>query len=176
MTSSEQPAVVYVSLGSNIEPEQHLRQAVQLLRRHCNLLALSAVYRTAPQGYTQQADFLNMAVKLETTLSPSEFKQQVISQIEQQLGRMRDPQNRNAPRTIDLDISLWNNEVLDYGEKPWHIPDPDITRFAHVIVPLAEIAPDYIHPETGQTLAEIARQLDTSAIERQPLDIASGRG
>lgn len=158
---------VFVSLGSNIRPEENLAAAVRLLRECCRVLAVSAVYRTAPQGDTRQADFLNMAVRLQTPLNAEDFKTQVIGEIERQLGRVRDPLNKNAPRTIDLDISLWDDAAFDYGEKPWHVPEPDILRFAHVAVPLAELAPDYVHPETGQTLAQIAAGLDSSGVQRE---------
>lgn len=160
---------VYVSLGSNIEPEKNLVKAIGLLREHSTVLATSSVYRTPPQGYTQQADFLNMAVKLTTTRALIDFKMRVLGEIERQLKRVRDPNNKNAPRTIDLDISLWDHAIIDYGEKPWHIPERDILRFAHVAVPLAEIAPDYIHPETGQTLAEIAAHFDIQNMRREKL-------
>lgn len=173
MTSPDKPAVIYISLGSNIAPERNLRQAVKILREHDPQLVTSSVYRTPPQGFTKQADFLNMAVMLKTVLSPAEFKAQVIGNIEQRLGRVRDPHNKNAPRTIDLDISLWNNDALDYGDKPWHIPEPDIIRFAHVAVPLAEIAPDYVHPENGQTLAQIAEQFDSSTMRREKINFMS---
>jgi 2-amino-4-hydroxy-6-hydroxymethyldihydropteridine diphosphokinase len=162
--------MAFITLGSNIEPQRNLRQAVQLLRQNCTVLRCSSVYRTAPQGFTDQADFLNMAVQIETQLTPLAFKQQVIAAIEQALGRVRDPRNKNAPRTIDLDIALWNQEVMDYGERPWHIPDPDILRFAHVTVPLAELAPDYVHPETGTTLGHIVSQLNTSGMTPEHLD------
>ncbi len=158
MTSLE-PAVAYLSLGSNIDPESNLKAAISLLGDHCHILAVSPVYRSVPQGYADQADFLNMAVKLSTWLTPAVLKQE-ISGIEARLGRVRDPNNKNAPRTIDLDIALWNDAVLDYGTKPWHIPDPDILRFAHVAVPLADLAPEYVHPEMGQTLAQIAAALE----------------
>jgi 2-amino-4-hydroxy-6-hydroxymethyldihydropteridine diphosphokinase len=158
--------VVYLSLGSNIRPADHLAQAVALLRTKCTVLAVSSVYRTPPQGYTEQAEFLNLAVKAATTLEPYPFKTGVLDWIERELRRVRDPLNKNAPRTIDLDISLWGDMVLDFGPKPWHIPDPEIPRFAHVAVPLAELAPDYRHPERGETLAAIAAALDTSGITR----------
>lgn len=138
-----------------------------MLRTHCTLLAISPVYRTSPQGYSDQADFLNMAVKLSTTLTPLALKSQVLAEIERTLGRVRDPNNKNAPRTIDVDISLWDSLVTSYGEKPWLIPDPDILRFAHVAVPLADLAPDYRHPETGQKLAEIAGQFDRTSTKRE---------
>jgi 2-amino-4-hydroxy-6-hydroxymethyldihydropteridine diphosphokinase len=161
-------AQVYLALGSNIEPEANLRAAIRLLRDQCRVLALSPVYRSAPQGYSQQPDFLNMAALIETKLSPSAFKRQVIGGIEQHLGRQRDPHNKNAPRTIDLDIALWDHAVLDYEGK--HIPDPDIYRYAHVALPLADLAPDYQHPETGDTLAQIAASFDSSTLRPEKLD------
>jgi 2-amino-4-hydroxy-6-hydroxymethyldihydropteridine diphosphokinase len=166
MTSPES-AFIYLSLGSNIKPEQNLYAAVKLLGEACTVLAISPVYRSAPQGFADQPDFLNMAVlvQLPKSMNPFAFKQQIIGDIETALGRVRDPNNKNAPRTIDLDIALWNNDAFDYGHKSWHIPDPDILRFAHVAVPLADIAPDYLHPETGQTLAEIAAALDSSTMQ-----------
>lgn len=161
--------IVYVSLGSNIEPAKHLAVAVRLLREKCQVLAVSHAYRTSPQGYTEQADFLNMAVELTTPLSPADFKCEVLESIERELKRVRDPNNENAPRTIDLDISLWGSEVFAYGTKPWRVPDKDILRFAHVAIPLAELAPDFVHPETGETLAQIAAQFDSTPIVRVTL-------
>jgi 2-amino-4-hydroxy-6-hydroxymethyldihydropteridine diphosphokinase len=159
-------AIVYVSLGSNIEPETNLKQAIQLLRTRSKIQVISSAYRTAPQGFLEQADFLNMAVCVETTLDPTPFKKDVLDWIERELGRVRDPQNKNAPRTIDLDISLWDAAVFEYGDKPWRVPDPDISKFAHVAIPLAEIAPDYMHPIEQITLSKIAARFDASAFER----------
>jgi len=153
-------ATVYVSLGSNIAPEANLRRAVQLLRSKTAVTAVSAAYRTAPQGFVEQADFLNMAVCLRSSFDPLTLKQAVLDWIEQELGRVRDPNNKNAARTIDLDISLWDDAVFEYGEKPWRVPDPDIARFAHVAIPLAEIAPEYVHPVEQVTLAAIAARFD----------------
>lgn len=155
---------VFIALGSNIQPAANLVKAVRLLEAYGTVIHLSSVYQTAPQGYTDQADFLNMAVKMETSLTIEAFKA-ALTDIEQQLKRVRDPQNKNTPRTIDLDIALWNDEVRDYGAKPWHVPDKDIARFAHVALPLAEIAPDYQHPETGQSLRDIADTFDASAFQ-----------
>jgi 2-amino-4-hydroxy-6-hydroxymethyldihydropteridine diphosphokinase len=162
-------AEVYVSLGSNIEPEKNLARALRYLRECCTVLAVSSVYRTPPQGYTEQSDFLNMAVKLQTDLSPADFKREVLDDIERLLKRVRDPKNKNAPRTIDLDISLWGHDILEYGEKPWQVPDKDINRFAHVALPLAEIAPDYVHPSEHKTLTEIAGRFDAAGIQRLKL-------
>jgi 2-amino-4-hydroxy-6-hydroxymethyldihydropteridine diphosphokinase len=166
---SNSPAIVYLSLGSNIEPEKNLAQAVRLLRTRCEVLAVSSVYRTAPQGYRQQADFLNMALRLRTDMQPVTLKSEVLDWIEQQLGRRRDPANKNAPRTIDLDISLWDEAIFEYGAKPWRVPDPDILRFAHVAVPLAELAPDYVHPTEKATLAAIAARFGEAGFQQYAL-------
>jgi 2-amino-4-hydroxy-6-hydroxymethyldihydropteridine diphosphokinase len=163
---SSHPATVYVSLGSNIEPETNLKRAIQLLGTKATVQAISSAYRTTPQGFIEQADFLNMAVCIATSLDPFTFKKDVLDWIERELGRVRDPQNKNAPRTIDLDISLWDNAVFEYGDKPWRVPDPDILKFAHVAIPLAEIAPNYLHPVEHVTLSEIAARFDASAFER----------
>ncbi len=164
MTSPETP--VFISLGSNIEPEKNLAQAVRLLRSKCHVTAVSSVYRTAPQGFSEQPDFLNMAVLVSTSLSPESLKGEALDWIEHELERIRDPLNKNAPRTIDLDISLWGDAVFEYGAKPWRVPDPDILRFAHVAIPLAELAPDLVHPTEGVTLAEIAGRFDQQGINR----------
>jgi dihydroneopterin aldolase/2-amino-4-hydroxy-6-hydroxymethyldihydropteridine diphosphokinase len=101
------------------------------------------------------------------------LKRSVLDWIERELGRVRDPLNKNAPRTIDLDISLWGEAVLEYGEKPWRIPDPDIVRFAHVAVPLAQIAPDDLHPTERVPLREIAARF-SAPFERIVLPFEAG--
>jgi 2-amino-4-hydroxy-6-hydroxymethyldihydropteridine diphosphokinase len=157
------PTTVFVALGSNIQPEANLRRAVSMLRAHDSEAQMSSVYETPPQGFADQANFLNMAVKLQTKLSIEAFKG-FLTDLERDLKRVRDPGNVNAPRTIDLDIALWGDTVMDYGDKPWHVPDKDIVRFAHVALPLAELAPQMHHPETKQSLADIAKTFDSTAI------------
>ena len=163
--------IAYLSLGSNISPKENIAEALHLLRRYTTVLRVSPVYQSPPQGFSEQERFLNMAVELHTWRCPAEFKSAVIDRIEAELHRARDPQNRNAPRTIDLDISLWNDEVLEYGSKPWYIPDGDITRFAHVAVPLADLAPNYVHPTEGKSLREVAAGLDSRRLQRINLDL-----
>lgn len=159
---------VYISLGSNIEPERNLLEAVRRLARHCRLLAVSPVYETQPVGMTEQSNFLNAAVLVETDLTASDLKRQVLQVVEQELGRVRTA-NKNAPRTIDLDISLFNNEVLELGQRS--IPDPEILEFAHIARPLADLAPEYLHPETGRSLRDIAESLPESGLALRP-DVA----
>jgi 2-amino-4-hydroxy-6-hydroxymethyldihydropteridine diphosphokinase len=146
----------FISLGSNIEAERNLPAAVRRLAARCRLVAASTVYETLPVGKTDQPNFLNAAVLVETELTAGELKAQVLQAIEQELGRVRS-EDKNAPRTIDLDISLFNDQVMMLGER--RIPDPEILEFAHIARPLADLAPAYRHPETGQMLAEIAQGL-----------------
>lgn len=162
---------VYLTLGSNINPLENLRQAIQLLRAYCTVERISVVFRTPPQAFTAQADFLNACVKLQTEYTPAAFKLQVLRAIESALGRVRDPDNPAAPRTIDLDIALWGDKVMEYGPKPWRVPDPDILKYAYVALPLANIAPDTPHPQTGQTFSAIAAGLDQTGIEQLAVNL-----
>lgn len=157
---------VYLSLGSNIDPTINLQAALGHLHHYFAVMKVAPVYETPPVGFQDQAYFLNTAVCLQTDLTPDEVKA-ILRQIEVDLKRIRDSHNPSGPRTIDLDVVLWNTDIFDYGAKPWHIPDPDIIRQIYIARPLADIAPDYIHPETGQTLAEIAQNLDASGIQQR---------
>ena len=166
---------VLITLGSNINPEYNMCEAVRRLSLHCRLLAVSPVYETVPVGKTDQPNFLNAAALIETSLSATELKTRVLQVIEQELGRVR-THDKNAPRTIDLDIALFGDRVLDLGQR--HVSDPDILRYPHVAVPLADLAPEERHPETGQTLGEIAQEMRADGLrlradvvlEAQPLE------
>jgi 2-amino-4-hydroxy-6-hydroxymethyldihydropteridine diphosphokinase len=159
---------VFLLLGSNINKEVNIPEAVALLRSMCRVVKLSPVYETVPMGLKEQPNFFNLAALIETDLDPCQIKEQIIQPIEVKLQRQREA-DKNAPRTIDLDIVLYNDEVFDYtpsNGRVHHLPDPDILRFAHVAVPLAEIAADKRHPESGQSLSQIAAQLMAEADEK----------
>ena len=156
---------IFLLLGSNIDKESNLPAAVAMLRRMCHVVQLSSVFETVPMGLKEQPNFFNMAAIIETDLDPCQIKLQIIRPIEIELQRQRKA-DKNAPRTIDLDIALYNDEVFDYvpdNGQIHHLPDPDILRFAHVAVPVAELAPNKLHPETGQTLSKIAEHLMSKA-------------
>jgi 2-amino-4-hydroxy-6-hydroxymethyldihydropteridine diphosphokinase len=155
---------VVIALGSNIAPEANLREAVQRLAARAHLVAVSPVYETKPVGKTDQPNFLNAAALIETEYGAAELKDEVLAEIEQELGRVRTA-DRNAPRTIDLDIILYGDQVLEFGGR--HIPDPDLLRYPHVAVPAADVAPAYRHPETGQTLREIADGMPKDGLLRR---------
>jgi 2-amino-4-hydroxy-6-hydroxymethyldihydropteridine diphosphokinase len=155
---------VFVALGSNIHPERNLVEAMQRLASRCTVLSVSPVYESMPVGTTDQPNFLNAAACIETDLGVTAFKREILEVIEQELGRMRTA-DKNAARTIDLDITLYNDRVLDVGQR--HIPDPDLLRYAHVAIPMAHLAPQYRHPETGQTLQQIAEALPDAGLQRR---------
>jgi len=154
---------IIISIGSNIDKEINLPLAVQLLAQKCNLIAASPIYETIPVGLINQGNFFNAAVLVETDLDPRQFKQQVLIPIEQELNRPRTAE-KNAPRTIDLDISLVNDEIRDIDQKH-HLPDPDILKFPHVAVPIADLLPDMPHPETAEPLSAIAARLMANTAE-----------
>lgn len=132
--------IAFLSIGSNIGDRlRHLQESVQALHSQegIEVEAVSSVYETAPIGYIGQADFLNMAVKLQTTLDPHALLK-VCQQIEYDLGRKR--LIRWGPRTIDLDILLYNNENIE--SENLIVPHPRMYERAFVLVPLFEIAPE----------------------------------
>lgn len=154
---------VYISLGSNIEPEHNLTEAVRRLARRLRMVLVSPVYETQPVGKTEQPNFLNAALLARTELSANELKETILREIEDEQGRVR-TQDKYAPRTIDLDIALY----LPIAEGVERVVDPDILRQAHVARPLADLAPRLPHPETGQTLEEIAASLDDDSVCLRP--------
>ncbi len=153
--------IVYLLLGSNIEKEKNIANAAEKLRECHSVTAVSPAYETIPVLLLNQPNFLNMVICLETPLTASEIKQGIITDIEQELRREREA-NKNAKRTIDIDIVLFNDEILEYEGKDGrlrHLPDPDLLKFPHVTVPLADLAPDMPHPETGELFRDIAARL-----------------
>lgn len=142
--------LAYLGLGSNISPETNFPRALNLLRGTVQVVAVSKTWNTPAVG-TEGPDFLNAAVAIRTELSQNELKSRVIRKIENDLGRVR-TEDKNAPRPIDIDILIFDNELFD----------PQIWLQVHLAVPLAELIPNYIHPESGETLAQTARRLSLS--------------
>jgi 2-amino-4-hydroxy-6-hydroxymethyldihydropteridine diphosphokinase len=166
----------YLSLGSNIRPELHLPVSVRMLSKVGRVLAVSRVWESAPFGVSEASNdqgaqnFLNAAVLLETSLSARTLCVDAVPTLELRLGRVRDPHDKNAPRTIDVDLSLFNRDVLTVGHRS--IPAPDILTRAFVAVPLAEVDPDYVHPTADRTLAQIAAELAPTFSMRLRPDVA----
>ncbi len=141
--------IAYIGLGSNIEPEVNLRRAIAALHAHGSLLSVSSAWKSAPVG-TTGPDFLNAAVKFATPFSPEELKSEVLRPIENELGRVRGS-DLFAPRTIDLDILIFDHQELD----------PDIWNYAYLALPLSEILPNHRHAQTDDSLSMAAARLGT---------------
>jgi 2-amino-4-hydroxy-6-hydroxymethyldihydropteridine diphosphokinase len=138
---------VYLNIGSNIEPERHLQKAVRYLRRQGEVKAVSNAWQSHAFG-SDGPDFLNACILFLTPMTPRELKEQVIRPIEAKLGRVRGG-DRFAPRTIDIDIILFDDEP--FGWEFW--------SNAFVVVPLADILPDFQHPLSYEKLARVAAHM-----------------
>lgn len=157
---------VYVSIGSNVQPEKHLQSAVDLLRRRFNVVSISTVYQSPAFGFPDQPDFLDVVVGLTTLLTPIALKG-VLETIEAALGRDRASQiSPNGPLTLDMDILLWDDEIFIYGDKPWRVPHGNILKYAAIAIPLADCAPSMLHPETKITIKEIAAGLADGTVRK----------
>lgn len=154
--------VAYISLGSNIEDRlMHLREAVRSLHTNedMEVTALSSIYETVPVGYTDQADFLNLVVCVKTTLEAHALLN-VCQTIEQQQGRVR--KIRWGPRTVDLDIILYNEETIE--SESLVVPHPRMRERAFVLLPLLEIAPSARDSLTGKALSDEAAVHDGGVV------------
>jgi GTP cyclohydrolase I len=148
-----------ISLGSNIERERYLPEAVRHLRRHqgIEVQAVSALFESAPVGGPEDAPpFFNAAALVTTELDPLALRAE-LRRIEAELGRERTG-DKDAPRTIDLDIAYYGDRVEDFGT--WRVPDPHAFTSAYVAVPIADLAPDWVDPDSGATAREVADRLN----------------
>lgn len=153
----------YIALGTNIEPcFTYLTEAIETLTSHkaISLKKTSSIYETAPVGYLDQANFLNMVIEVETTLSPIELLDYCQS-IESELGRERDI--RFGPRTIDLDILTYNKESIKIERLT--VPHPRMHERAFVLVPLADIAPKLLIPELNKRVETLMNELSKSELK-----------
>ena len=147
----------YLSLGSNIDAAANLASVTAALRARFGEVRVSPVYRTAAVGF-DGADFLNAAAVIETSLAPADLLA-ALQQIETRLGRTRD--ERWGPRTIDLDLLLYDEAIVDTPKLT--VPHPRLHERAFVLVPAAEIAPAMRHPQRGQSIAQLAASLPPEA-------------
>ena len=152
--------VVYLALGSNMgDRRANLKAAVDALEPEVHPIACSPVYETPPWGYLDQSKFLNQVVKAETYLMPTNLLE-YIKEIEVQQGRQET--FRNGPRSIDLDIIFYDQEVVDLP--PLTIPHPRLETRAFVLVPLADLAPHYQHPILGVSVIDLLSKVDSTGI------------
>lgn len=155
----------YIALGSNLQdPIAQVRAGFVALQNlpHARLVGVSSLYRTAPVGDTDQPDFINAAAAIDTTLTAADLLDALL-EIERHRGRVRDLKRSGGPRTLDLDLLLYGDEI--HATPQLQLPHPRLHERAFVLAPLAEIAPDLRIPGRG-TVAEWLRACRDQAIER----------
>ena len=139
--------LAYLNLGSNIQPESNLPKAVELLSAFGEILQISQVWESKPVGTTGN-HYLNACLKFKTALGQSELKKNVTRPIEDQLGRERG-EDKFAPRSMDIDVILFDDEPVN----------DDVWELAFVVMPLADIYPEYRETKSGESVLEIATRL-----------------
>jgi len=153
--------LVYLALGSNIGDRlANLLTAAAALPPEVVVRRASTVYETAPWGVLDQPDFLNQVLEVETQLTPVELLAH-IKQVEAMLGRAQTV--RYGPRRIDLDILFYEDQVIDV--QGLVVPHPRLHERTFVLVPLADLAPDFRHPQIGKTVREMLAELDAADVK-----------
>ena len=154
--------IVYIGLGSNMEsPKEHITTAIKTLSeiQSTHTKKVSSLYKSKPVGPQDQDDYVNAVAELETSLTPLELLD-TLQAIENEHGRVRN--ERWGPRTLDLDILMFGDEVIN--NERLTIPHSEMTNRAFVLVPLAEINPDCLIPEKG-LLSDLLTNIDQDGLE-----------
>ncbi|MCX6079520.1 MAG: 2-amino-4-hydroxy-6-hydroxymethyldihydropteridine diphosphokinase [Chloroflexi bacterium] len=152
--------IIYLALGTNLgERSDNLRAAIAAFAPQIRILTESKIYETEPWGYTDQPAFLNMVVRAETELAPQGLLAR-LKELEASLGRI--PGFRNGPRLIDLDILFYDDISLDTPGLV--IPHPRLHERSFVLVPLADVAADFVHPIIARSIREIIETQDLRGV------------
>jgi 2-amino-4-hydroxy-6-hydroxymethyldihydropteridine diphosphokinase len=153
---------VFIAFGSNLGDRQaNLRTAIDLLPNSVEILKGSSIYETPPWGYADQPSFLNQVIEVSTTLRPVCLLRK-LKHIERKIGRKKT--FRYGPRLIDLDILFYGERVIH--RRKLQIPHPRLHERAFVLVPLAEIAPNFVHPVLNQTVQTLLSRVDATGVTR----------
>ena len=153
--------IVYLALGSNMGNRlANLKAAISNVTPQMTVKKKSSVYETPPWGFKEQDAFLNLVIKVETYLEPEPLLRH-LKRLEAALGRV--PNFQNGPRVIDIDILFFDNMIMN--TPPLVVPHPRLHERAFVLVPLAEIEPDFIHPILQRPINKILDDVDQSEIQ-----------
>jgi 2-amino-4-hydroxy-6-hydroxymethyldihydropteridine diphosphokinase len=156
-----EPHTAAIALGSNLpsdqgSPRRNLHSAIERIGALGRVTAISRFLVTAPEMYRDQPDFLNAALLLETALEPLDLLRALLA-IELAMGRVRTGVPAKGTRIIDLDLVLFDEVVMTSAELT--LPHPGLAERRFVLEPLSQIAPEWVHPATGETVAEMLRGL-----------------
>lgn len=157
----------YISIGSNIDKEQHIPSSLQDLQALFGQLTCSSIYHSAPVGFTGDS-FYNLIVQFESELPAKEVAKS-LRQTELNHGRSRESQKFSS-RTLDLDLILYGDQIINDGRL--QIPRDEIERYAFVLEPLAEIAPNLCHPISGRSYFALWQEFDKTKLQQTKLDPA----
>ena len=159
-------ARVFVSIGSNIDPEKNIPECIRILEQRFGALLRSPVYESEPVGFEGE-NFYNMVVGFDTELTPEELVDS-LHEIEGGFDRSRDA-GSFSPRTMDLDLLLYNDLILK--QENISVPREEIMKYAFVLRPLADIVGSYTHPETGKCYSDLWRDFDKKGITLRRVNI-----
>lgn len=150
--------IIYVALGSNAgDREERVLHAVHKMRSFANVKKISTLSETEAEGANLgQPKFINAVVELDTSFDPEEVLDELL-RIESELGRNPDEKGKNLPREIDLDLVVYGDQK--YSSERLSVPHPKLTERPYVLGPLAELNPKWVHPVTGETIAELLKKI-----------------
>jgi 2-amino-4-hydroxy-6-hydroxymethyldihydropteridine diphosphokinase len=158
--------IIYIALGTNLGDRlMNLEAAIGAMQPAVHILAQSPIYQTEPWGHTEQPAFLNQVVRAETDLSPYDLLA-YLKGVETTMGRT--PTFRYGPRLIDLDILLYGDLVIDTPDLI--VPHPHLPERAFVLVPLADLAPGFVHPKLKKTISVLLESIDRSPVHPLPMN------
>ncbi|HEY7905384.1 MAG TPA: 2-amino-4-hydroxy-6-hydroxymethyldihydropteridine diphosphokinase [Wenzhouxiangella sp.] len=158
---------IYLGLGSNKDPERHLKEAIETLESTFGEIILSPVYRSSAVGFEGE-DFLNAVALVQTDWGVGEIKH-YLTDLEDQHGRDRN-QPKFSDRVLDIDLLLYDDWIGEFDGLV--LPRDEITRYAHVLKPLADLAPDLKHPGLDQTYATLWATFDGDrSLVRHPFEM-----
>ena len=151
----------FIGVGSNIKPEINIEKALDLLKEFVEVTSISSFYKTKPLFDKKINDFFNGVWKIETDLTPLELKFNVLKKIEKMLHRKKN-KDKYSSRIIDLDLLLFDNVIMK--NKKIIIPDPDIYKRSFIYIPLHELDPDLIIPDTSKHIRALINNYDDNQL------------